>query len=43
MPHFETVSIGTPLDKVTVVAKVCLAEWNVSFLGISNIFAISFK
>lgn len=26
--NFDTVSIGTPLDNVVVVANVCLAVWN---------------
>lgn len=26
--NFDTVSIGTPLDNVVVVANVCLAKWN---------------
>lgn len=27
--NFDTVSIGTPLDNVVVVANVCLARWKV--------------
>ena len=27
--NFDTVSIGTPLDNVVVVANVCLAVWEI--------------
>ena len=40
---FDTLSIGTLLFNVIVVAKVCLALWKVSSFVISHISAISFK
>lgn len=40
---FETVSIGTLLANVTVVANVCRAMWNVSFLVMPHRSAISFR
>ena len=35
--------MGTPLESVTVVANVCLAAWNVNFLLLFSIDAISVK
>ncbi len=39
----DTVSMGTPLESITVVAKVCLATWKEIFLWIPQDLAISFK
>ena len=38
-----TVSMGTPLVSVTVVANVCLAQWKVNSLLIPQTSAISFR
>jgi hypothetical protein len=38
-----TVSIGTPFDKVTVVAKVRLAMWNDIFFFMPHKSAMSFR
>ena len=40
---FETVSMGTPLDNMTVVAKVCRATWKVMFLWTPHAPAISLR